>query len=270
MQSQFIVTLIFSLVMFNTAQAIEIKKIAGHDVAISEASFDKELKVDGRSLHKNAIISFDELVVIEGTLALIGSSSPGGNSCNGSPFVLSFPSSGQPKMDGPLDTCAWFEQIVEAGAVIFSTHEVPGQNTERWKWTPAGGFMQMQSVMFQPDQTLGWDNLRERSLGHPSSAFANAGLAASIKVLLGPDFNWYQELMAGVGSGEFRGDDYVGTSCRPHNCMDEAGILFLSAREKRVYAAWKPEGRKIVVVPLVKEWPEKAKAELRQWAARWK
>jgi len=48
----------------------------------------------------------------------------------------------------------------------------------------------------------------------------------------------------------------------------KASIIHLASRT--VYLAWKPSGQKIKVNPDVKAWPEKAKAELRQWAAKWK
>jgi hypothetical protein len=253
-----------------TAAGFDLDKVSGHTIVVEGSMPEQELKVDGHSFYKNAIILFDELIVIDNTPALLGTSSPGGNACDGSPFVLSFPPHSQPKLDGPLDSCAWFQHENSDSSVVFSTHPVPGKSTEHWNWTPTDGFAQLPDTPFAADPSLGWDNLRERTLGHPAEVFKNEDLSASVKALLGSRFDWFQALMTGVGSGEFIGDDYVGTSCRPHMCMDEAGLLFLSAHDRRVFVAWKPDGQKIVVMPPVKEWPDKAKGELRSWAAKWK
>lgn len=249
--------------------AVDIGKISGHTIVIEGSMPEEDLKIDGRSVHKDAIISFDELVVVDGVPALLGSSSPGGNACDGSPFVLSFPKEGRPRLDGPIDNCAWFQHQTLDGGVEFSTHEVPGQKTDHWRWTPKDGFAQLASTDVQPDADASWDSLREKTLEHPSEAFQNAGVSTTIKGLLGSQFGMFQQLMTGVGSGEFKGDDYVGTACRPHMCMDEAGLLFLSAHDRQAFAAWKPDGGKIVVFPPVKQWPEKAKSELRLWAKKW-
>ncbi|MBY2913965.1 hypothetical protein HF206_07500 [Rhizobium leguminosarum] len=252
-----------------SAVAVDVQKIAGHEITVEGPAFDSELKVDGRSIHKDAIIGFKELAIIDGTPALIGYSANGGNACDSSPFVLSFPPDGEPKMDGPIEACFSVEHQVEGDHILFSTNPGPGHDAERWGWTPKGGIAELAAEPFKADTAAGWSNLRERKLKRPSDAFANAGVVVSIKNLLGPDFAWYQELMNGVAGGEFKGDDYVGTSCRPHMCSDEAGLLFLASRQKAVYAAWRPDGKKIVVRPPVAQWPEKAKLELRAWAKRW-
>jgi len=53
-------------------------------------------------------------------------------------------------------------------------------------------------------------------------------------------------------------------------CREQEALLFLSAKDRRAYAAWKPHQKKIIVHPPVKQWPEKAKQELRAWAETWK
>ncbi|WSG95377.1 hypothetical protein U8P76_23710 [Rhizobium johnstonii] len=254
----------------HTASSIDIQKIDGHEITVEGAAFDKALKIDGRSIHKDAIIGFKELAVVDGTPALIGYSASGGNACDSSPFILSFPPGGEPKMDGPIDACFSIVHQVEGDRILFSTKPAPGHDTERWSWTSKDGIAELAAEPFKADADAGWSDLRERKLQRPSDVFANTGVTASIKDLVGADFFWYQELMNGVAGGEFKGDDYIGTSCRPHMCSDEAGLLFLASGQRAVYVAWKPDGKKIVVRPSVNEWPEKAKVALRDWARRWK
>ncbi|MGX5721729.1 hypothetical protein [Shinella zoogloeoides] len=265
----------FSLVGFllgalAPVHAVELEKIAGHTVEIREKDFEKVLVVDGRELHTNQIVFLDDVYAFGDTVALVGTSSGGGNACDGAPFVLSFPGRGAPRIDGPIDSCVSVSWAVEGAGLVFSTVSVPGRETERWQWTAERGIAPLASVAFQADAASGWANLRERTFTHPSDAFGNGEIAASLKMVLGSDFEHFQTLMTGVGSGEFKGDDFVGTACRPHACLDEAGLIFLSSGERRAYAAWKPDGGKIAVFPApVKDWPEKARAELREWAKQW-
>lgn len=256
--------------MSSFARAVELEKIAGHTVEIQERDFEKALIVDGRELHRNQIVFLDDVYALDDTTVLVGTSSGGGNACDGSPFVLSFPRSGAPRIDGPIDSCTPVSWQVDGASIVFSTRNIPGRDTERWQWTAERGIAPLASVAFKPNEASGWANLRERTFTHPSDAFENAEIAASFKMVLGSDFTPFQELMTGVGSGQFKGDDFVGTACRPHACLDEAGLIFLSSSERRVYVAWKPVDGKIAVFPSpVKDWPEKAKAELREWAKQW-
>lgn len=94
--------------------------------------------------------------------------------------------------------------------------------------------------------------------------------AAQINGLLGAEKNDYSDIILGVGSGSFDGDYFVGSACTRHLCQEEEALLVAAIQEKRVFLAWKPSGEKIVVRPSVKQWPERAKAALREWAAKWK
>lgn len=252
------------------AKGVELEKIAGHTVEIREKDFEKVLTVDGRDLHTNQIVFLDDIHAFKDTVVIVGTSSAGGNACDGSPFVLSFPKGGAPRLDGPIESCAPVSWVVEGASLVFSTASIPGRETERWHWTAERGIAPLVSVAFQADGASGWANLRERAFTHPSDAFKNGEIATSFKMVLGSDFEHFRELMTGVGSGSFKGDDFVGSACRPHACLDEAGLIFLSSSDRRAYAAWKPDGGKIAVFPSpVQDWPEKAKAELREWAKQW-
>lgn len=270
MSRRLVVTLCLIGLFSGPAAALDLGKIAGHTVEIGEKDFEKVLTVDGRKLHTDQIIFLDDVYAFDGTVAVVGTSSAGGNACAGSPFVLSFPGKGAPRMDGPIGTCVSVSWAVEGQSLVFSTVNIPGRETERWQWTAEGGIAQLASIAFKPDAGSGWANLRERAFTHPSDAFGNGGIAESLREVLGSDYEHFQELMTGVGSGKFQGDDFVGTACRPHACPDESGMIFLSSADRRAYVAWKPEGKKIAVYPSpVQEWPEKARAELREWAKQW-
>jgi hypothetical protein len=123
---------------------------------------------------------------------------------------------------------------------------------------------------FKPDENTGWEILRERQLNHPGQLLFNGVISALLKSMVGARFDEYQRALNGVGSGEFENDDWYAQSCTPHMCTDEEVIVFLSGHDRKVFTAWKPPGEKILVWPVLNEWPEKAKSHLRAWAKKWK
>lgn len=70
---------------------------------------------------------------------MIGSSSNGGNACDGSPFIVSFPLGGKPRFDGPIEACANIGHDVFKAKIMFSADNMLGHGREQWSWTPAGG-----------------------------------------------------------------------------------------------------------------------------------
>lgn len=269
-RSAFIVAITVLPAGIQPAKAIDIESLFGHTVRLEGEYPERALKIDGRELHRNAILLFDQVIIVNGVPALIGSSSDGGNMCDGTPFVVSFPVDGKPRFDGPIDACANIGHEVYEDRIVFSTNNIPGKGREQWSWTPADGLKELGDMAFVAEDKSGWQALRERSFQHPSDALKNAEIAAALKSLLGSDFEAFQEIITGTGGGEFKSDDYVGTTCTAHMCMEEEAFLFLSAKDRQAFAAWKPYERKIVVHPPVKQWPEKAKQELRAWAEKWK
>jgi len=254
----------------NAAYAIDIGKINGHEITLTEQDYEKILKVDGREMHRNAIILFEELTTVSDVPIIIGSSSGGGNACDGSPFVLSVPIDGKARLDGPIDSCASVSHDIKNDKVIFSTPNLPGKGQAKWEWTAEAGLKSIGTTEFKASDSSGWNALRERAISYPWDVFSNIEISGQIKQLLGVDFDKYQEILTGVGSGEYLNGDYSGQACTPHSCTFEEAIIYLSYSDKKVYAAFKPGGQKIKVFPVVKEWPEKAKAVLREWSSKWK
>jgi hypothetical protein len=138
---------------------------------------------------------------------------------------------------------------------------------QKWEWTASAGFKGIQGEAFVADTSKGWDQLRERSVTHPAGLCGGGSrdqpFGRADKALL-------NDILLGVSSGEFKGDLFVGTSCSRHMCTDQEAVVVANLASRTVFLAWKPSGQKIKVNPDVKAWPEKAKAELRQWAAKWK
>lgn len=252
------------------AASPELGRLFGHSVSIEGEYPEMSLKIDGRELHRNAILSITDVAVVDGVPVLIGSSSNGGNACDGTPFVVSLPPSGEPRIDGPLDVCSAINYEIGASEIAFSTNNVPGKGRERWLWKPGSGMTKLVNEEFRPTAGTGWDALRARTFEHPGDVFQNAEIGVELSRLLGPRLSEFQEIIIGTGSGRCLGDDFVGSACTRHMCGEQEAMLFLDARTRTAYVAWKPFEEKIVVYPAVKGWPEKARRELKQWADKWR
>lgn len=245
-------------------------RMFGKDVAITTRDDEEHLTVEGRELLKNRYVSIDEIGIVGNVPVIIGSSSQGGNACEGATFVVSFPHGGAARLDGPLDECTGMGADLKGDHIEFSTAAIPGRDGKRWTWTPDGSFQEAGTTTFRADESKGWAQLRERQVGHPSDLLDYAEINRRVSQLAGPDKTLVFRILTGVGSGGFKGDWFVGQSCTPHMCTEEEAIVAASLSDRQLFLAWKPQGKKIVVRPPVKDWPEKAKAALREWAAKWK
>lgn len=255
---------------FSLAQATEISaRFFGYRLEMPRDEDGRTLRIDGVKLLKNWYLDIEEVAVVAGVPVIIGSSSNGGNACESSPFVVSFPKEGKPRLDGPLDTCSGTGHQLTANGIEFFSAAIPGREGERWQWTFVNAFTKLPSTTFEPDRTKGWAQLRERTAGHPSDLLDYGEIATRIYQLLGPDKQSVLPILTGVGSASFEGDWFIGQVCRPHSCGAEEGIVVASLGKREIYLAWKPENKKIVVRPPVSQWPEKAKSALREWAKKW-
>lgn len=242
----------------------------GHAVSISPSDDQYKLEIDGREVLKNYYLDLDEIYLVGNTPTVVGTSSGGGNACEGSPFVVSFPANGAPRVDGPLDTCYGVKVELSEGELLLSTSATPNEPGQIWRWTPSDGIKEVGNQVFVADRSKGWPQLRERTASHPGDLLDFAEINAEIVRLAGDDASLVNGILIGVGSGKYDGDLFIGTSCSRHMCLDQEAIVIADMVHKAVYLAWKPSGQKINVNPAVKTWPDKPKAALREWAAKWK
>ncbi|RWA81739.1 hypothetical protein [Mesorhizobium sp.] len=242
----------------------------GHSVEIYGKT-DETMHLDGKPVITDGRLTIDEIATVDEIPTLIGNSFSGGASCEGSPFVVSFPPTNNARIDGPIEgtDCALVTRKVEDTGITFSIAPSAGRVGKIWVWTPTAGLTEGPSVEMQPDITKGFATLRERTVTHPSELFSYGEVNRAIGDLLGADLKAYRQTLDGTGSGKFVGDDYVGTACAPHMCGLQEALVFVSAKEHRIYAAWKPDQKKIEVRPPLHDWPEKARAELAAWAKKW-
>ena len=245
-------------------------RMFGRTITVSDGDEGQVLIIDGEQILTEIYISIDKDIVVDGIPALVGTASPGGNACEGAPFVISLEKGEAPILSGPIETCVAMEMSEESDQLIFASQAIPGRDGERWAWSPAGGFEEQSSVAFAPDIGKGWAELGRDSLSHPSGLMNYAEIAVDIDALLGDDKDLFETLITGPGSGEYKGSLYVGTACMAHNCEAAQALILADTRQRQIYLAWKAEDEKIVVRPPVGEWPALARVELRAWAVQWK
>jgi hypothetical protein len=253
------------------ASAAELSlSVFGHQVAIVARDTEQALMVDGQELLRNDYVDIDDIRLVSGMPVMIGKSSPGGNICDGSPFVIALAAAAKPRIDGPIDNCRPVQMRGSADQLAFSTTPLPNEAGENWVWKPDIGFQKTSNTAFQTSKAKGWAQLQQCGINHPGDIFSFGEIAAQIDSLLGPAKASYVDILMGTGSGQFDKDYFIGTSCTRHSCGEEEALLVASIANRKVFLAWKPSGEKIQVRPPVTEWPAKAKAELRDWAAKWK
>jgi hypothetical protein len=254
-----------------TAQAAPSSQmIAGHSVeVVNDGKGNEALKVDAKILHRNASVSIDQVESLGDLEVAIGSSSTGGNACDAPPFVLSFAKGRKPRLDGPIHACKTVTYKVQGDRIRFESKALEGDDGEAWLWTPAHGFKAAGHVKHVPDSTKGWSDLSAHHDLHPSELLDLGEVATSLLDLIGKDRQAVLPVLNGVGSGEFVGDLYVGTSCRPHACPDAGVLVVGDPKKKKLYVAWKLERRKIVQRTDDSDWPPNARAEFEKWAKQW-
>lgn len=270
---RFIAVAVVSVLMgpFGVATAAVFEmKMFGHHVVVLQRDFEQVLTIDGREVLKDAILNIEDIHLISGTPTIVGSLSAGGNACDAAPFVVSFPRDANPRVDGPIESCRPVKLEVLPDQLTFATTALPNSPGDTWTWTPTSGFAKSGKQDFVADTSKGWPELREKTVSHPGELLSFGEVGAQINELLGSEKEAYSDIILGVGSGSFDGDYFIGSACTRHMCHEEEALLVASIQEKQVFLAWKPSGEKIVVRPSVKQWPKRAKAALREWAATWK
>lgn len=181
--------LIASAAWVSTAQAADFDMhLFGRHVKIIKTDDSQySLRIDDREVLKNYYVDLDEVHVVGGIGVIVGISSAGGNACEGSPFVVSFPKDANPRVDGPLDSCYPVTVKPSDEMLTFSTAATPNEPGQRWEWTSAAGFKDVKGEAFVADSSKGWDQLRERSVTHPAGLLDYAEIGAEISRLAGAD-----------------------------------------------------------------------------------
>ena len=245
-------------------------KVFGHDLEISsKVKGDGEvLTIDKKQLLKDQYIAIREIGSFGSTGFVIGDTGPGGNACNGSLFVLSFTANEPTRIDGPLATCGPVQYKIEKERIIVETHATPNLDGARWTWT-ANGFGPPEILKFVPVGGTGWNELRSRSIQHPSELLQHAEFSEKITKLLGLQYPTFTRVVDGPGSVRYESNVMIGTACQSHSCDDTSLLIAVDIASQKVAIALKDGNKLPIVLPRDANWPDAAKADLRRWRTRW-
>ena len=256
--------------MAQPALAANEMKIFGHRVEVVGPFNDQRLVVDGKILVSDAIVSINQIDVVAGTGILIGGAFSGGNACDVAPFIVSFPAGEPPKVDGPIDECQMGDITIHSRDIEIVHEASPDKPGRRRIWTVAGGFKDSGPIAFKADNELGWDALRRHDIAFPIDLYKNSDVGAAIKALTGPDDQLFIAGFNGPSSGEFVGDTYFGTGCVAHDCPSAGSFVIADIAARKVFLAWKDDGKPFVVRPVVKDWPHPFRLRLKEWTQGFK
>jgi hypothetical protein len=242
-------------------------KLFGHGVSVSRnKDFEQQLRIDDKIVIKDSIVSIEDVRVIDGVGVAIGYTSAGGNACNESYFVLSFPIEQPVRIDGPTGNCFSITYVVEPKGIRFSTEASVSRAGETWSWTPTDGMSQKTAVAFSESPSSdAWNDLRSRKISHPGEFFKYRALSAQLDSLLGVDRASVLPIVNGVGSVEYKGDVVLATSCVPHQCDETGTLIVIDLPTKKLFLAWRPSKRPTIVRPALETWTPAARAELASW-----
>ncbi|MUT24231.1 hypothetical protein GNX14_23970 [Mesorhizobium japonicum] len=119
----------------------------GHSVEIYGKT-EETMHLDGKPTITDGRLTIDEIALVGRIPTLIGNSLSGGASCEVSPFVVSFPTNSNPRIDGPIEgtDCALVTRKVQDTVITFSIAPSAGRVGKAWVWTPSAGLTEGPSV----------------------------------------------------------------------------------------------------------------------------
>lgn len=256
-----------------SARADEVDQITvlGHQLAIKDDPVGKALYVDGKNVMADFMIGIDGTpLIVEGQPVVLASDANGGNGCEVSPFYISFPPTGEPVVTPLLDTCVLPTVVNKGDHLELTQPPNPAAPGDKWTYAPSTGFVHVATITYQPDQAQGWKNVADHRLDSIYSVMANSEIAVQIDHLLGSEADDFRKYLTGPAlKGEYHGNDFFGVGCQAHNCDSAQAIIYLDDGTQTPYVAWKDDNAKIAVRPPVKEWPKKARVQLKAWAQKY-
>ena len=220
--------------------AAESWQLAGHAVTLEDTGEGgARLVADGAVVLEDWQVFADGALQVPGGAVVWGAAGPGGNACNAAPFALWLPQGGPARLDGPADSCAYLVPAPGPDGISWTAEALPGEPSETWVWTAAGGLVAGQGAAFAPEAGLGWEALAGLDGQHPVEALKLSPVWAALQAGLAPaDMQAFSERISELGSGGLTGADYLGEACLKFTCDADWALLYLEAATQRVFAAW--------------------------------
>jgi len=111
----------------------------------------------------------------------------------------------------------------------------------------------------------GWEALGEARIDGAADLLGYGETNAAIKGIAGRIGLPISDIVPEAGETRRVGDFTVISGCSTGDCEHGSSMIVADASSRTVYAAWKPNAGRALVVPELKEWPEGAKQEAIAW-----
>jgi hypothetical protein len=244
--------------------------VFGHKLEIIKTKESEEaLSVDGKKLVTSQYVDISEIGTIGAAGFAVGTTSPGGNACEGSLFVLSFPEKEPVRIDRPLDTCGPVTYKIDKDRIVAESPATPGINGARWTWT-VKGFGPAETLKFAATTGTGWNMLRSRSIDHPADLLKHTEFTTQLRKLLGPAaYATLPRLLSGPGSVKYDGNVAIADACQAHSCDDTSVLIVVDIGSQKLMIALKDTDKPAIVAPWVADWPPVTTAGLGSWRRKW-
>ncbi|WP_441234848.1 hypothetical protein [Bradyrhizobium sp. 930_D9_N1_4] len=242
----------------------------GHKLEIIKNKEDEDaLSVDGKKFVTSQYVDINEVGTIGAAGFAIGTTSPGGNACDGSLFILSFPEKEPVRIDGPLDTCGPVTYKIDKDRIVAESPASPGINGARWTWT-VNGFGPAEILKFTTTTGTGWNMLRNRSINHPADLLKHTEFTSQLRKLLGPAaYASLPRLLNGPGSIRYDGNVAIADACQAHSCDDTSVLIAVDIGSQKLMIALKDTDKPAIVAPWVTDWPPVTAADFGKWRRKW-
>jgi hypothetical protein len=244
--------------------------VFGHKLEIYKSQEgDDLLKVDGKQMVTEHDIDIAEIGTIGSAGFAVGTTSPGGNACEGSLFILSFVNKEAVRIDGPLDTCGPITYKTDKERIVVESPARPGVNGARWTWS-VNGFGPAETLKFAASTGTGWNMLRSRSINHPLDLLGHTEFTTQLRKLLGPAvYATLPRLLSGPGSVKYDGNVMVADACQAHSCDDTSVLIVVDIGAQKLMIALKDADKPAIVAPWVADWPTATATEFGNWRRKW-
>jgi hypothetical protein len=237
----------------------------GHQIEIRTGSDGNEvLEVDHKVLLSELHIDIAKVGRIEDGGFAVGSTNGGGNTCEGSAFILSLPDGAAARVDGPLDTCEIGNFRVQTEKIVVETTPRASHDGRRWEWT-SRGFSAPSVVKLKLKEGMAWQLVRQQQIKHPSELLEYREFADQMNPRLGSARPAFMRIADGPGSVRYENGILIGTACQSHACGSTALLVAVDPASRKVYFAMKDNCAPAVIVPAAAVWPLATQRSFQSW-----
>lgn len=242
-------------------------RLNGQRLEVSGSLGEKTLSIGGTKLIEDWDIELLQVARINGTKAVVGQTSSGGNACAEAHFIVAY-------VDNKISlfspqTCDKTTYSIKSDQIVIATEARPTVDAQTWVWTPENGLRTGGEVAFEQSTHLRWDDLSSQNIDHPYDLFYFADIKTAIDARLAryPDYERerFAKLIQGLGSGRYQERFFSGTACLKNSCEEDKALIFLDDISRTVFLAWTTSGGDITHAPPKTEWSLKGREVLENW-----